>query len=160
MMRVGLIIALCLFILTSEASAESPQIILKDGKYAYDVEQNLYWRRCSFGQAWSDQTCVGEIKKLTLEKAELVALKLSKVDNKKWRLPTRDELAGLIKRKEGYPQIDGDIFPNTYPGPYWTSNKNYFDPKRSWTVNFFSGTFFSRFLNSQEQAVRFVTEKN
>jgi hypothetical protein len=147
-------------LLGGETQAQPPQIILKDGKFAYDVEQNLYWRRCSFGQAWVDETCKGDIKKLSLEDALSIASKLSKVDGKTWRLPTREELSGLIQNKPGYPQIDQEIFPNTYPGPYWTATKNYFDPSRSWTVNFFTGQFFSRFLNSQEQAVRFVTNKN
>ena len=158
-MRLGCLILVLVLLSPLRVIAEPQQIILKDGKFAYDVEQNLYWKRCSFGQSWVEGTCKGEIKKLYLRISTEVALKLSKVDDRKWRLPSRSELAGLLQNKEGYPKIDTEIFPNTYPGPYWTSNKNYFDPSRSWSVNFFTGQFFSRFLNVQEQAVRFVTDK-
>ena len=158
-MRIGFIILLLALVHNSRATAETQQIILKDGKFAYDVEQNLYWKRCSFGQSWVEGTCKGEIKKLSLSTASEVALKLSNVDGRKWRLPSRSELAGLLQYKEGYPKIDTEIFPNTYPGPYWTSDINYFDPSRGWTVNFFTGQFFSRFLNVQVQAVRYVTDK-
>ena len=158
-MRISFFILVLALLEPLKVTAETQQIILKDGKFAYDVEQNLYWKRCSFGQSWVEGTCKGEIKKLNLRTASEVASKLSKVDGRKWRLPSRSELAGLLQYKEGYPKIDTEIFPNTYSGPYWTSEENYFDPSRSWTVNFFTGQFFSRFLNVQEQAVRFVTEK-
>ena len=158
-MKILIITFLNLSIICFKTYADTPQIILRDGKYAYDVEQNLYWKRCSFGQVWVDSSCKGQVKKLNLHDAVNVAKKMSKVDGRKWRLPTRYELFGIINIQSEYPQVDPEIFPNTYPGPYWTSSKNFFDDKRSWTVNFFTGQFFSRFLNSQVHAVRFVTEK-
>ena len=159
-MKITIIILISTIIFCSRTYADAPQIILRDGKYAYDVEQNLYWKRCSFGQVWLENTCKGQVKKLTIAEAILVAVKMSRIDRRNWRLPTRDELHGIIDIQADYPQVDAEIFPNTYPGPYWTSSKNYFDDERSWTVNFFSGQFFSRFLNTQAHAVRFVTEKN
>ncbi|MBB43302.1 MAG: hypothetical protein CMM44_06005 [Rhodospirillaceae bacterium] len=159
-MKITIIFIISTIIFCFRANADAPQIILRDGKYAYDVEQNLYWKRCSFGQVWLDNTCKGQIKKLTISDAIVVASKMSKIDGRNWRLPTRDELQGIIDIKTDYPQVDNEIFPNTYPGPYWTSSKNYFDEERSWTVNFFTGQFFSRFLNTQVHAVRFVTDKN
>ena len=159
-MQVGFFVLVLVLLSSLRVSSEPQQIILRDGKFAYDVEQNLYWKRCSFGQSWVENTCKGVVKKLDLKTASEVASKLAKVDGRKWRLPALSELAGLVQQKEGYPKIDEEIFPNTYPGPYWTSDKNYFDPSRSWTVNFFTGQFFSRFLNVQDQAVRFVSDKD
>ena len=72
-MRLGCLILVLTLLSPLRVTAEPQQIILKDGKFAYDVEQNLYWKRCSFGQSWVEGTCKGEIKKLnvknSLEKA-------------------------------------------------------------------------------------------
>jgi hypothetical protein len=40
-----------------------------------------------------------------------------------WRLPTKDELLGIVKIKPAAPMIDTEWFPNTpQNGLYWTSS--------------------------------------
>ena len=51
-MQIGFFILVLVLLYPLKVTAETQQIILKDGKFAYDVEQSLYWKRCSFGQSW------------------------------------------------------------------------------------------------------------
>ena len=52
-----------------------------------------------------------------------------------WRLPTNDELLGIVKTGE-YPRIDNAWFPNTVDLHYWTSSPYVGYTYAAWTVNF------------------------
>ena len=54
-----------------------------------------------------------------------------------WRLPTSDELQGIVKMGTS-PAIDGAWFPNTQAVPYWSSVADY-DNCCAWFVNFYDG---------------------
>jgi hypothetical protein len=56
-----------------------------------------------------------------------------------WRLPTVDELKGLIVSGVT-PSIDSSWFPNTISAFYWTSSPYVDDVRYAWGVNFFTGT--------------------
>ncbi|HMS27752.1 MAG TPA: DUF1566 domain-containing protein [Burkholderiaceae bacterium] len=55
-----------------------------------------------------------------------------------WRLPTKDELLGLVKPSE-FPTIDATWFVNATSGVYWTSTSYDGFPHLSWTVSFYDG---------------------
>ena len=56
-----------------------------------------------------------------------------------WRLPTVDELLGIVKTSE-YPRIDNAWFPNTpHSGWYWSASPDAGNTKLAWGVNFYSG---------------------
>lgn len=62
-----------------------------------------------------------------------------------WRLPTKDELLGIVKTSE-YPMIDNVWFPNTVSGmPYWTSSPNVDYAESAWGVIFSYGSAFNNF---------------
>ena len=57
-----------------------------------------------------------------------------------WRLPTKDELLGIVKTTEA-PKIDNEWFPNTPQyGWYWTSSPYAGTPSFAWDVHFGSGS--------------------
>ena len=55
-----------------------------------------------------------------------------------WRLPTKDELLGIVKTSE-YPTIDNSWFPNTVDRYYWTSSPYAGYANLAWYVNFYDG---------------------
>ena len=57
-----------------------------------------------------------------------------------WRLPTKDELLGIVKTNAAAPMIDTDWFPNTPQyGLYWTSSPLAGVAHFAWYVNFYNG---------------------
>ena len=55
-----------------------------------------------------------------------------------WRLPTKDELLGIVKTSES-PTIDNSWFPNTVEWYYWTSSPYAGDATYVWGVFFSNG---------------------
>ena len=55
-----------------------------------------------------------------------------------WRLPTKDELFGIVKTSE-YPTIDNTWFPNTVDWFYWTSSPYPGYADYAWVVYFYNG---------------------
>jgi hypothetical protein len=55
-----------------------------------------------------------------------------------WRLPTKDELLGIVKTAE-LPTIDNAWFPNTLEGYYWTSSPYPGYYASAWVVAFYNG---------------------
>jgi hypothetical protein len=56
-----------------------------------------------------------------------------------WRLPTKDELLGIVKTANypGAANIDNDWFPNTIQTHYWTSTTYLQDPIYVWNISFY-----------------------
>ncbi|SFV71356.1 Chitinase [hydrothermal vent metagenome] len=55
-----------------------------------------------------------------------------------WRLPTREELSGLIRYDKYSPSIDG-IFKQTASNYYWTDDVSQRDSNNAWAVSFSEG---------------------
>ncbi|WP_019571004.1 DUF1566 domain-containing protein [Thioalkalivibrio sp. ALE11] len=106
-----------------------------------DPETGLQWMRCSLGQEWDGQTCVGEGKdKMTWQDALDAAKEVNRrggyAGYRDWRVPTIEELNSLVycsSGKPGYfpfvgsrdhrgcegddqmPTIDLEAFPEAFP---------------------------------------------
>jgi hypothetical protein len=65
-----------------------------------------------------------------------------------WRLPTRDELAGLVERR-GPPTIDPDVFPGTHAESYWTGSASPDQRYHVYVVNFATGDATGRFVGHE-----------
>ena len=133
----------------------------RDGPVARDYIKKLEWMRCSVGQLWEKETCKGEIKMLSVEEALEITARLKNLDGGGWRLPRAKELQSLVTKVENRPQdvepnIDHETFPNTFPGPYWTSDQSFYSKQYQWSVNFLTGQRFNRFFPKQKLAVRLV----
>ena len=106
---------------------------------------------------------MGEILMMSVAEANEVIQRVSALDGGEWRLPTVKELQTIVSKVENRPDdfeanIDLDTFPNTFAGPYWSSDQSFYSKKYQWSVNFFTGQRYNRFFPSQKLAVRLVRE--
>src|SRR5438105_3722939 len=88
-----------------------------NGDEIYDSKTNLTWQRCSIGQTWKGDKCSGEVQGLTWEQARKAA-------HANWRLPSREELLGLVEAPCGLPQSEKNVFSDVdpYRPSYWSSS--------------------------------------
>lgn len=85
-----------------------------------DKLTNLEWMKCSIG-LYGDHCELGMIETFQIHKAFDKVGKINSMLERKWRLPTIEELASI--RKEGCvkPAVELSVFPNTRSAWYWTS---------------------------------------
>lgn len=72
-----------------------------------------------------------------------------------WRLPTKEELKGLVDKKTR-PTINLAIFPDTTADPYWSSSPVESDDGITWTFDFGHGYAYDRASMSDKARLRLV----
>ncbi len=147
-----------IFLINFSSICYSSQFYTKD-HLVIDLATGVEWMRCSVGQRWDNQTCVGSIVNLNHELMPQVLEQAIEQLGEGWRLPTRTELESLVCMECGIPKIDTDIFPKTEPVPYWTGQQNNRAKKHYWSVNFYTGYSYGRFFPFQNLAVRLVRNR-
>ena len=153
---------LCLLFFSSLSDAyadDDASKFMTRGQIVIDLEFGIEWLRCSIGQRWNGENCIGEILQISVETADQAISQANEQLGAGWRLPTKDELSALVCDTCSGLKINEDIFPDTFGGPYWTSDTNRLAPRHQWTVNFFTGHSYGRFFPSQEMAVRLVRNR-
>ena len=149
---------MCSILTTTLAFANNAQFIAKD-HIVIDLQSGVEWLRCSVGQRWNGAQCVGEIVKLNQE----MSVKAIELANEQlggnWRLPTREELENIVCQECSRPKIDASIFPNTPAEPFWTGEQNQYSPRHIWSVNFFTGHTYGRFMPFQDLVIRLVRDR-
>lgn len=85
------------------------------------------------GLQWSDT--LGD-SRLTFAQAEKACADLRLGGHADWRLPTVEELAGLIDYSRCEPAIDTALFPDTKTSWYWTASPVASHPDFAWIVYF------------------------
>jgi hypothetical protein len=121
------------------------------GETAYDRRTDLTWMRCSYGQAWKEESgCTGEVKLLDWESA----MRLRLPGDAAWRLPRKDELESIVATNCKRPAIDETVFPDTPSIQYWTGTPT--GPSYAWVVFFRTGISTWNFLRTTPFAVRLV----
>ena len=100
---------------------------------------------------------------MSVAEANEVVQRVSGLDGGEWRLPTVKELQTIVSKVENRPDdfeanIDLETFPNTFAGPYWSSDQSFYSKQYQWSVNFFTGQRYNRFFPYQKLAVRLVRE--
>ena len=121
-----------------------------------DLRHGIEWLRCSVGQTWNGQSCDGEIVRLNHEEIAIAITQANEQLGGKWRLPSREELEGLVCAECPDTKIDLEYFPDTVREPYWTGEVNSRASRHIWSVNFFTGYTYGRFFPDQQLAVRLV----
>lgn len=135
--------------------------VTNNGQTIYDSKRNLTWMRCSLGQAWDGETCTGEAKGYSWDAGTEAALKLTFAGKNDWRLPTKDELNGLVYCGNGVrgelnnfgtggkcegsyksPTIVQAAFPNTPAAFFWTSTPHADSSGNAWYIYFNYGNVF------------------
>ena len=148
-----------LFILSTKIIfSQSNQFYLKE-HLVIDLFTSTEWMRCSVGQRWNGNTCIGKIISLNHEQMDEVLRIATDQLGSGWRLPTRKELESLVCKDCKIPKIDSKTFPSTEPVPYWTGERNKFAKKHFWSVNFYTGNTYGRFYPYQSLAVRLVRDR-
>lgn len=106
-----------------QASAQERYTPSSAGDEITDRKTGLIWRRCAEGMSWRKSTCTG--KPTFGNQGQAVALaKAQATKDKSWRLPTLQELNGILAVREidvGKAAIDPKAFPATPIARYWTS---------------------------------------
>jgi len=155
----GLAVAVALFLAAPTALAETTEprfIPSADGVTVSDQQSGLQWLRCSLGQTWVGQTCVGHANRYTWEQA-LAAAEGDHAGAADWRLPTVHELQNLVEYRMFNPAIDPKAFPNTPPANFWSSSEAAYDAFYAWSVHFGNG--FSNWRHKRQRfEVRLVRD--
>ena len=141
--------------------AERYRLEAIDAPTVVDLKTGLEWQRCALGQRWEGATCVGAPIRMTWtearEAAEAFRHRTSSEDEP-WRLPTVDQLQGLVYCSSGMPAHFPDdlhtscwgshdvptLEPAAFPaasaagGWYWSRTTN--SAGRAWGFDFDRGT--------------------
>ena len=125
-----------------------------------DLRFGVEWLRCTVGTVWNGETCVGQAVRLSQDQVKIAISQANEQLGEGWRLPTLEELEGLVCDSCGTPMIDAEMFPATQSEPYWTGETNAFSSRHYYSVNFINGWTFGRFLAGKPLAVRLVRDRN
>ena len=71
-MKLNFLVILTFLVLQSTTVSADALRLQRDGPIARDYMNKLEWMRCSIGQVWEDETCIGEVKMLSVAEAEEV----------------------------------------------------------------------------------------
>ncbi|MBV5297476.1 MAG: DUF1566 domain-containing protein [Rhodoferax sp.] len=125
-----------------------------------DVTTGLQWMRFSLGQTWQDGNCAGKAKEYEWDDAKAVVDKLNRETGyagcHDWRLPSKEELLGLVYCTSGKPKTWNDsgemcaghyekptifqpAFPNTESSDFWSDSPNTSNSSYAWLVSFYVG---------------------
>lgn len=98
-----------------------------------DTANGLMWMKCSLGQEYFENNCVGSIK--SFPKKTVSNLTLSYLGKSDWRLPSKKEEASLHYCSSGFsgegdscsdetsrPYVNSIFFPNTSKRSYWNAD--------------------------------------
>ena len=147
-----------LMMFCAASTTQASEYIARD-HVVIDLKFGIEWLRCTVGQVWDGIGCTGKLVKLNQEEIASAILQANEQLGGSWRLPTRDELEGLVYHECERPKISKKYFPQTSSEPYWTGEVNRFAKRHMWSVNFFTGHTYGRFFPYQQLAVRLVRDR-
>ena len=143
----------------AQANAQGTSFMARD-HLVIDLRFGIEWLRCTVGTVWDGETCTGQAIRLSQDQAKIAIKQANEQLGEGWRLPTLEELQGLVCESCGPPMINEEIFPVTQSEPYWTGETNMFSARHYYSVNFINGWTFGRFLSGKPLAVRLVRDRN
>lgn len=120
-------------------ASEDEFLKLENGDLLH-LRTNLVWMRCSIGQTFDGEDCLGEAQRMTWQQALETSVGYEHNDNRSWRLPNLKELSSITERACVRPAIDINAFDNTPADDFWTSTPSLLDPSRAWVVAFFNAS--------------------
>jgi hypothetical protein len=99
----------------------------------------LQFQQCAFGQKPTARVCVGDAVSMNHFRADDYCKRLN-LENQRWRLPTREELEGILLSEQPFvPLTDPEIFPGTPAMMFWTGSAFHGANSSFWTVDFHDG---------------------
>lgn len=120
------------------ANTPSSRFTLSEGE-AFDRKTGLTWSRCSVGTTWKNGKCIGTATLMSLSEAKQYAEKLGSG----WRVPSIEELYGIVEPRCSNPAINSEVFPgikNSGEGAtYWSTTRIKEIPSLVYYVDFLTG---------------------
>lgn len=125
------------------AVSESDQVLShiqdnQDGTIS-TTKTGLMWSKCSCGQEWDGNQCLGEPESKSWEGALACAEEMDMAGQTDWRLPNINELQSLVHRGYPSPAISVLFQNETMSTYYWTSTTLNDTPGFKWAVDFGAG---------------------
>ena len=154
---VMLVVVVSLFVITSPVQAAN---YMARDHLVVDLRHGVDWLRCSVGQVWNGTECKGDIVRLNHEDIKIAVKQAGEQLGGTWRLPNLEELEDLLCKSCNRPLIDPEMFPGTESEPYWTGEQNGLSTRHYFSVNFFNGWVYGRFLPTRPLAVRLVRDRH
>lgn len=127
-----------------------------NGAEVTDASSGLTWRRCSEGQVFRDDHCVGKANEHNF-KGALAHAKSRATRQAAWRVPSIDELGALVVKLGRPAAIDSNAFPDTVANRYWSSSAHDTDATQAMIVLFKDGHVFKYHRNNKAH-VRLVRD--
>jgi hypothetical protein len=130
-----------------EETAQPGRFVIQ-GDEVRDTKTGLVWQRCSLGQKAQGAACTGTVEAMNWDQAKKAA-------KGGWRLPTLDELTGIVMQPCGLPAEEKKVFSEIDPLKpwYWTATTT--ESNLAWMVGFNNGSTFNGFRTAPN-AVRLV----
>jgi hypothetical protein len=120
-------------------AAQDRYAVSADGQEVLDRTTKLSWKRCVEGLKWDGKACKGKLLRFKYREAKTHAADAGSG----WRLPTRDELTGIVaKNEKKKPLIDKTAFPDTPNQQFWATRPGSDDDLNAWLVNFSNGRVY------------------
>ena len=120
-----------------------------------DTKTKKIWLRCSLGASWNGSSCENLTATYTHREARSAvdALNRQQVAGRtNWRLPTADELSGIVETRCYKPAINLNVFSYSPESGFWTGDTEQGAiSRRAWIVHFLHG---GRYIANQTQSWR------
>lgn len=125
---------------------------------ALDKAEGLRWYRCSAGQRFSNDQCVGEAIELPRQEALAYAAEFAARAGQAWRVPTVGEMATIQQDHCTNPALDTRVFPSVQVTNYWTSSTSLNGPSMGCTVYTFNGNSICKEVVMQKRPFLLVMD--
>jgi Protein of unknown function (DUF1566) len=130
--------ALTMALFSQPARAQDRFGFSADGAEVKDTTTGLTWRRCSEGQQFSYDRCVGKATEHSF-KGALAHATSHATPEATWRVPNINELSTLVNKNVRRPAIDANVFPDTAANRYWSSSPHESEATQGMIVYFNDG---------------------
>ena len=131
-------------------SGHPVQLKLDASGSAVDKAKGLRWYRCSAGQRFSNDQCVGEAINLSRQEALDYAAEFAARAGQAWRIPSVGEMSTLKQSHCTNPAMDTRVFKGVQINNYWTSSTSLNGPGMGCTVYTFNGNSICKEVVSQK----------
>jgi len=139
-------------------TTDDDSFVIRENGEILHIKSNLVFMRCSLGQQWDGETCMGEPTAYNWQQALSTSIETTFNNSMNWRLPNIKELNVIVERACVRPSINDVIFPNTSPDDYWTSTPAVLNEQAAWSVAFTNASNTQR-LQTGSLFVRLVRTK-
>ncbi|MAI42639.1 MAG: DUF1566 domain-containing protein [Candidatus Azotimanducaceae bacterium] len=138
-------------------AADFGRFEIRDGGIAFDPDFDVEWFRCSVGERFVNDRCVGSPMFLQWEDGVITVEEMNEKVAGRWRLPSLDELASLKVKGCGNPSVNTNVFPSILVENYWAIDKSPHYGFRCGTYTY-SGATSCRLFDNLERPLLIVRD--